>query len=135
MARTPEQRRGVKLTTVIPIRIKYRGGRKVIIPAAPSADKVPTHDAPILKALARAFHWQRLIDEGFVISGAEIARQEGVHATTVNELLRLTLLSPTLIGRILAGQQPKTLSIYWLKNNMLPPDWHEQHALFDVFDA
>jgi hypothetical protein len=132
---TPEQRRGVKLTTVIPIRIKYRGGRKVIIPAAPSADKTPTHDAPILKALARAFHWQHLIDEGIVNSGAKIARQEGVNATTVNELLRLTLLSPTLISRILAGQQPKTLSIHWLKNNMLPSDWDEQHALFDVFDA
>lgn len=132
---TPEQRRGVKLTTVILICIKYRGGRKVIIPAAPSADKTPTHDAPILKALARAFHWQRLIDEGIVNSGAKIARQEGVNATTVNELLRLTLLSPTLISRILAGQQPKTLSIHWLKNNLLPSDWDEQHALFDVFDA
>lgn len=131
----PEQRRGVKLTTVIPIRIKYRGGRKVIVPAAPSADKSPTHDAPILKALARAFHWQRLIDDGIVHSGAQIARQEGVNATTVNELLRLTLLSPTLIGRILAGQQPKTLSIQWLKNNSLPSDWDEQHVLFEVFDA
>lgn len=132
---TPEQRRGVKLTTFIPIRIKYRGGRKVIIPAAASADKAPTHDAPILKALAKAFHWQRLIDEGIVNSGAEIARREDLNSTTVNELLRLTLLSPTLINRILAGKQPKTLSIHWLKNNMLPPDWDEQHALFDVFDT
>jgi hypothetical protein len=130
-----QQRQGVKLTTFIPIRIKYQGGRKVVIPAAASADKVPTHDAPILKALARAFHWQRLIDEGIVNSGAEIARQEGVNATTVNELLRLTLLSPPLIGGILSGQQPKTLSIQWLKNNRLPSDWNEQHALFDVFDV
>lgn len=68
-------------------------------------------------------------------SGAEIARREGVNAATVNELLRLTLLSPTLIGRILAGQQPKILSIHRLKNNMLPPDRDEQHALFEAFDA
>jgi hypothetical protein len=31
--------------------------------------------------------------------------------------------------------QPKTLSLTWLKNNLLPPDCDEQHALFDEFDA
>ena len=31
--------------------------------------------------------------------------------------------------------QPKTLSLIWLKNNLLPSDWDEQHQLFDEFDA
>ena len=123
-----------KLTTFIPVRIKRHGGRKVVIPAA-AGDKMPEHDAPILTALSRAFHWQRLIDEGIVSSGSDIARREGLHQTTVNELLRLTLLSPTLVRRILDGQQPKTLSLLWLKNNLPPSDWGEQHALFDAFDA
>jgi hypothetical protein len=127
-------RPGAKLTTFIPVRIKRHGGRKVVIPAA-VGDKVPEHDAPILTALAKAFHWQRLIDEGIVSSGSDIARREGLHQTTVNELLRLTLLSPTLLRSILDGRQPKTLSLLWLKNNLLPPDWEEQHALFDGFDA
>ena len=47
---------------------------------------------PILNALARAYHWQRLPDEGRVSSAAEIARQEGLNPTTVWEVLRLTLL-------------------------------------------
>lgn len=93
------------------------------------------HDAPILTALSRAFHWQRLIDEGIVSSGSDIARREGLHQTTVNELLRLTLLSPTLVRSILDGHQPKTLSLLWLKNNLPPSDWDDQHALFDGFDA
>ena len=123
-----------KLTTFIPVRIKRHGGRKVVIPAA-AGDKMPEHDAPILTALSRAFHWQRLIDEGIVSSGSDIARREGLHQTTVNELLRLTLLSPTLVRSILDGRQPKTLSLLWLKNNLPPADWDEQHRLFDGFDA
>lgn len=125
---------GAKLTTFIPVRIKRHGGRKVVVPAA-VGDKLPGHDAPILTALSRAFHWQRLIDEGVVSSGSEIARREGLHQTTVNELLRLTLLSPALVRSILDGRQPKTLSLLWLKSNVPPSDWDEQHALFDGFDA
>lgn len=127
-------RQGAKLTTFIPVRIKQHGGRKVVIPAA-AGDKMPEHDAPILTALSRAFHWQRLIDEGIVSSGSDIARREGLHQTTVNELLRLTLLSPTLVRSILDGRQPKTLSLLWLKNNLPPSDWDDQHRLFDGFDA
>ena len=127
-------RQGAKLTTFIPVRIKRHGGRKVVIPAA-AGDRMPEHDAPILTALSRAFHWQRLIDEGIVNSGSDIARREGLHQTTVNELLRLTLLSPKLVHSILDGQQPKTLSLLWLKNNLPPSGWDEQHALFDGFDA
>ena len=127
-------RQGAKLTTFIPVRIKRHGGRKVVIPAA-VGDKMPEHDAPILTALSRAFHWQRLIDEGIVSSGSDIARQEGLNQSTVNELLRLALLSPAVVRNILDGHQPKTLSLIWLKNNLLPTDWDEQHALFDEFDA
>ena len=96
---------------------------------------MPEHDAPILTALSKAFHWQRLIDEGIVSSGSDIARREGLHQTTVNELLRLTLLSPTLVRSILDGQQPKTLSLLWLKNHLPPSDWDDQHRLFDGFDG
>lgn len=120
------------LTTFIPIRIKRSGGRKVVVPA--SNDATPAHDAPILTALSRAFHWQRLLDEGRVKSGTEIARREGLHHTTVNELLRLTLLSPDLVRAILDGRQPKTLSLIWLKNNELPGDWEAQQVLFAGFD-
>ena len=127
-------RSGAKLTTFIPVRNKRHGGRKVVIPAA-AGDKVPEHDAPNLTALSKAFHWQRLIDEGIVDSGSDIARREGLHQTTVNELLRLTLLSPTLVRSILDGRQPKTLSLLWLKNNLPPSDWDDQHRLFDGFDA
>lgn len=128
------QQAGAKLTIFIPIRIKRRGGRKVVVPAA-AGSPTPEHDAPILAALARAFHWQRLLDEGRVKSGSEIARCEGLHPSTVNELLRLTLLSPAAVRAILAGHQPRTLSLIWLRNHELPSAWDDQGALLDGFDG
>jgi hypothetical protein len=128
---------GPKLTTVIPVRIKRAGGRKWMIPAAGQTEggaETAKHEAPILAALSRAFHWQRLLDEGRVASGSEIARREGLHPTTVNELLRLTLLSPTVVKGLLAGRQPRTLSLIWLKNNEVPASWDDPAALFGRMD-
>ena len=124
-----------KMTTLIPVRIKWHGGRKKIIPAATLPDQQPEHDASMLVALSRAYHWQRLIDTGVVDSGSDIARREGLHQTTVNGLLRLTQLSPTLVRDILNGRQPKTLSMRWLKTNELPWDWDDQQEFFGEFDA
>ncbi|NBO02470.1 MAG: hypothetical protein EBV21_13700 [Betaproteobacteria bacterium] len=47
------------------------------------------------------FYWQQLLDDGVVASGSDIARREGLHHSTVNELLRLTLLEPAIIQVIL----------------------------------
>ena len=128
------QQRGAKLTTLIPVHIRRTGGRKVVIPTATSTDPAAEHHTPILTALSRAYHWQRLLDEGIVKSGSDIARQEGLNPTTVWELLRLTLLSPANVRAILAGHQPKTLTLAWLKNHELPADWDAQRELFGAFD-
>ena len=124
-----------KMTTLIPVRIKWHGGRKKVIPAATLPDQQPEHDASMLVALSRAYHWQRLIDAGVVDSGSDIARREGLHQTTVNGLLRLTQLSPALVRDILNGRQPKTLSMRWLKTHELPRDWADQQQFFGGFDA
>ena len=126
---------GKKMTTLIPVRIKWHGGRKKVIPAATLPNQQPEHDASMLLALSRAYHWQRLIDTGVVDSGSDIARREGLHQTTVNALLRLTQLSPALVRDILNGRQPKTLSMRWLKTNELPWDWDVQQEFFGKFDA
>ena len=124
-----------KMTSLIPVRIKWHGGRKKVIPAATLPDQQPEHDASMRVAVSRAYHWQRLIDAGVVDSGSDIARREGLHQTTVNGLLRLTQLSPALVRDILNGHQPKTLSMRWLKTNELPWDWDDQQEFFGEFDA
>jgi hypothetical protein len=66
---------------------------------------------------------------GVVTSGSEIAAREGLEASTVNERLRLTLLSPTIIESILNGNQPSGLTMQWLTRNSFPTNWIKQKNL------
>lgn len=52
-----------------------------------------------------------------VSSGGEIAQREGLHHSTVNELLRLTLLEPAIIQAILTGKQPRCMSLLWFQRS------------------
>ncbi len=130
---------GVKFSTVIPLKIRRRGVSKVIVrpdSLLETAGKTAIqHDQPLLVALTRAFYWQQLLDDGVVASGSDIARQEGLHHSTVNELLRLTLLEPAIIQAILAGQQPRCMSLLWFQRNPLPTEWAAQRKVAARFDA
>ena len=68
-------------------------------------------------------------------SGSEIAKREGLHHSTVNELLRLTLLEPAIVQAIYAGQQPRCMSLLWFQRNPLPRDWTAQREVLAGFDA
>ena len=129
----------VKLSTFIPLKIRKRGASKVVVRPdgqVESPGKVASQiDQPLLVALTRAFYWQQLLDDGVVGSGSEIAQREGLHHSTVNELLRLTLLEPAIIQSILAGQQPKCMSLLWFQRNPLPTDWVAQREVVAGFDA
>jgi hypothetical protein len=129
----------VKLSTFIPLKIRKRGGSKVVVRpdghvAAPGNVATPI-DQPLLVALTRAFYWQQLLDDGVVSSGVEIAQREGLHHSTINELLRLTLLEPAIIKAIVAGKQPRCMSLLWFQRNPLPTDWAAQREVLARFDA
>lgn len=128
----------MKLSTFIPVKIRKRSVRKVVIRPEEESTRPASrseHDNPLLVALARAFYWQQLLDDGVVASGTDIARREGLHHSTVNEMLRLTLLKPAIIQAILAGTQPRCMSLIWFQRNPLPLDWIEQRRVVDGFDA
>ena len=128
----------VKLSTFIPLQIRKRGVRKVVIRPDGEGGSSTTargqFDSPMLVALARAFYWQQLLDDGVVASGTDIAQREGLHHSTVNELLRLTLLEPAIIQAILAGTQPRCMSLIWFQRNPLPTDWVAQREVVVAFD-
>jgi hypothetical protein len=131
---------GVKLTTFIPLKIRKRSVRKVIIRPETGEKSVVGrsvvyHDSPMQVALSKAFYWQRLIEDGMVTNGTEIAKLEGLHHSSVNEVLRLTLLEPAIIQAILAGRQPQCMSLLWFQRNPLPTDWLEQRRIVAKFDA
>ena len=119
---------GSTITVRIPMTWKRHGGRKVII--APDggdawAPAKPRPDETLIRALARAHRWKRLLEEGSTDPAAELAEAEGVTRSFVNRLLRLTLLAPDIIEAILDGRQPKGLQLEEL-TKALPSVWDEQ---------
>ena len=60
--------------------------------------------------------------------------RQGLHHSTVNELLRLTLLEPAVIQSILAGQQPRCMSLLWIQRNPLPTEWASKREVIAAFD-
>jgi hypothetical protein len=60
-----------------------------------------------VKALARAFRYQRMLDEGRHASISEMAAAEAIERGCLGTLLRLTLLAPDIVEAILDGRQPR----------------------------
>lgn len=60
----------------------------------------------MVKALARAFRWRELLENGEYSTIREIAAAEKINESYVSRVLRLTLLAPPVVEAILAGRQP-----------------------------
>ena len=119
---------GSTITVRIPMTLKRHGGRKVII--APDhgdawAPAKPRPDETLIRALARAHRWKRLLEGGTYRSAAELAEAEKVTRSFVNRLLRLTLLAPEIQEAILEGRQPKAMQLEELTGT-IPSSWEEQ---------
>ena len=63
----------------------------------------PQPDGTLAKALARAWRWQRMLDDGVYASVSEIGEAENISKSYVSRILRLALLAPDIIEAILAG--------------------------------
>ncbi len=117
------------ITIHVPFRIVKRGGRKEIIPPPGASTARPRSDNTLIKALARAFRWKRMLDSGAFTSVTEIAAQEHLSFTYVSRVVRLSLLAPDIVGAILAGRQPPTMMLADLLDKV-PVDWEMQRALW-----
>ncbi|MGG5819125.1 hypothetical protein [Falsiroseomonas sp. HW251] len=86
-------------------------------------------DPALLKALARAFRYQRLLDEGRYASVTEMAAAEKIERGYLGSLLRLTLLAPDLVQGILDGRASSDLTLPRLPEPF-PACWAEQGSPF-----
>ena len=108
---------------------RRRGGRKVIV-APPGCDDwapPPRIDNALIKALARAHRWQRMLERGEDATVAEMADAERISRSYVSRVLRLTLLAPDIVERILDGRPtaglPQLLKPF-------PVEWERQRERF-----
>ena len=115
----------------VPMTFKLRGGRKVIVlPDGTQGSPLPkaTIDNTMIKALARAFRWQRLLENGTYGCIGDIARGEKIATSFVSRIVRLALLAPDIVELILAGKQPASLTLKALMAPF-PLEWESQRAV------
>lgn len=116
------------ITIYVPFRVVKRGGRKeMVLPEGASQARKP--DNTLVKALARAFRWKRMLESGEFASISELAEKEGIAFTYMARLMRLSLLSPEIIDAVMDGRQPAHITLANLMDPF-PADWKEQHRLW-----
>ncbi|MFO0404575.1 MAG: hypothetical protein ACK52P_23155 [Alphaproteobacteria bacterium] len=116
------------VTVRVPLTIRRRPGRKTLVSLGFGAEggRIATKaDPALLKALARAFRYQKLLDEGRYASISEMATAEKIERGYLGTLLRLTLLARDMVDAILNGRQPEGVTLPALLEGV-PVGWGQQ---------
>jgi hypothetical protein len=122
------------ITVRVPISIRKRGGRKVVLtPDCTIGDPLKLlcqqADSSMVKAVARAFRWRDLLESGVHATIKEIAAAEAINESYIGRVLRLTLLAPDIIEAILQKSQSDeiTLTVLMRSYSLV---WREQRSRF-----
>jgi len=112
------------VTLHVPFRLVKRGGRKEMqIPHGVRPDRKA--DSTLVKALARAFRWKRMLESGDFATISDLAEREGIAPSYMTRVLRVTLLAPNIVEAILEGRQGAEVTLANLMDPF-PMGWHEQ---------
>ncbi|PPB82710.1 hypothetical protein LV82_00650 [Albidovulum inexpectatum] len=119
MKPTPET-----ITLHVPFRVTKRGGRKEV--QLPEGAPVQRRtDNTMVKALARAFRWKKMLESGEYATIAELAEREGIAPSYMTRVLRLTLLAPDIVEAILDGKRGPEVTLARVLEPF-PTDWAAQ---------
>ncbi|ARJ70355.1 hypothetical protein [Paracoccus contaminans] len=116
------------VTLHVPFRLVKRGGRKEM--QLPVGTTQPRRtDNTLVKALARAFRWKRMLDSGEFTTIVELAEREGIAPSYMNRILRLTLLAPETVEAILDGRPGPEVTLARVLVSF-PVEWGKQALHF-----
>lgn len=120
---------GRTVTVRVPISIRRRGGRKLVLaPNGLNVTAAPARrhlDDAMVKAIARAFRWREMLENGEYATIREIADAEKINESYVGRVLRMTLMAPDLVEAILDGRQSPALQLCNLLRPF-PTEWQAQ---------
>ena len=117
------------VTIKVPFAVRKRGGRKLVLApnGAPVPPAAPHVDSTLVKAIARAFRWQRMLETGRYATIREIAKAEKINPSYVSRVLRLTLLAPATVEAILDGHASATPTLAEAMG-VFPVEWATQRG-------
>jgi len=52
----------------------------------------------------------------------------------VSRMVNLTSLAPDILEQLMAGRQPRRLTLMWFQRNPLPVDWQAQRDIITNFE-
>ena len=116
------------LTVQIPLRLRKRGGRKLMVVPEGATAWAPQRarvDSAMVKAIARAHRWRRMLESGAYASVTELAAAERINQSYLCRVLRLTLLAPKMAEAILDGRPPPEITMAALMEPF-PVEWRTQ---------
>ena len=120
----------MSISVQVPFRVRKFGGRKLMIAADGTTTPArPRIDNALVKALARAFRWKRMLQDGDYATLSDLATAEKINLPYLSRVLRLTLLAPDIVEAILDGRQPEALTLA-VALEPFPVNWDEQKVLF-----
>jgi hypothetical protein len=108
--------------------VRKRGSRKQVIAPHGHLLWVPPRvriNNTMVKALARAFRWRRMLENGAVSTVRDIAAAEKINESYVSRVLRLTLLAPDIVETILDGREAAGVTLPVLMRGF-PVKWYRQ---------
>lgn len=115
------------VTLHVPFRVVKRGGRKEMQLPKGATQRRRT-DSTLVKVLARAFRWKRMLETGEFATIAELAERERIAPSYMTRVLRLTLIAPDIVEAILDGKQGPVVTLARLMEP-LPVGWDEQRSV------
>jgi hypothetical protein len=117
------------VTLHVPFHVVKRGGRKEM-QLPDSAKPSRRADNTLVKALARAFRWKRVLESGEFATIAELAERECIAPSYMTRVLRLTLLAPDIVEAILDGKQAPEVTLAQVLETF-PVEWESQNEHFN----
>jgi len=101
------------VTVKVPFVVRKRRGRRLVLApdGAPMPPATPHIDSTLVKAIARAFRWRKLMETGAYGTIEELAAAEKINSSYVSRILRLALLAPPTIEAILNSRHPPKLKL------------------------
>lgn len=101
MTASPRENQHANLILLhIPFRIVQRGGRKEMQLLDGAVNPLRS-DNTLVKALARAFKWKRLLESSEFSSAGDLAERERIAPSYLTRILQLTLLAPNIFEEML----------------------------------
>ncbi len=101
----------------------------IVLPDGTQGNPAPRAaiDNAMIKAVARGFRWQKLLEDGTYGCLDEIAKAEKIDPAFISRIVRLSLLAPDIVDTILEGRQPAYLTLKSLMGPF-PMGWAAQRS-------